>query len=148
MKRAREIWCYSREKATRIIKFSPIAHSNLTIAKWRGADSAISASKGRVTVHPRWSRKAARGLAPSALVLQAWRGRRVPARPGEPVANLSKGGSLKTLRTQRAVGSAVKKNPLRNLCGGRLHKWLALWVLGRGRDSTPWPGWPASRLIL
>src|SRR5260370_22807889 len=66
----------------------------------------------------------------------------------EPIADLSKGGAHKTLRTQRAVRYWSKTNPLRNLCGGRLHRWLTLWVLGRGRDSTPWPGWPACRLIL
>src|SRR5256884_4673424 len=73
-----------------------------------------------------------------------------PVRQGrkEPIAGLSKGGALKTLRTQRAVRYWSKTNPLRNLCGGRLHRWLTLWVLGRGRDSTPWPGWPACRLIL
>src|SRR6266478_6374660 len=75
-------------------------------------------------------------------------GAAIPATLGEPVADLSKGGALKTLRTKRAVGCLGKTSPLRSLCGGRLHRWLALWVLGRGRDSTPWPGWPASRLIL
>src|SRR5580698_7822355 len=53
-----------------------------------------------------------------------------------------------TVTTNRYAGYLRKANPLRHLCGGRLHKWLALWVLGRGRDSTPWPGWPVSRLIL
>src|ERR1700676_900285 len=53
-----------------------------------------------------------------------------------------------TVKTNRYTGYLRKANPLRHLCGGRLHKWLALWVLGRGRDLTPWPGWPASRLIL
>src|SRR6267378_534754 len=139
MKRARETWCCSRERVTRIIKFSPTAHSNLTIARWRDAPFAIEVSKGRGAVL---------GLAPSALVSRCGEGAGVPATLGEPVADLSKGGALKTLRTPRAVGSAVKKNPLRNLCGGRLHRWLALWVLGRGWGSTPWPGWPASRLIL
>src|SRR2546429_8614879 len=67
---------------------------------------------------------------------------------GEPIGDLSKGGALKTLRTQRGVRYWGKTNPLRNLCGGRLHRWLTLWVLGRGRDSTPWPGWPVCRLIL
>ena len=27
-------------------------------------------------------------------------------------------------------------------------KWLKRWVSRRPRGSTPWPGWPASRLIL
>src|ERR1700680_1595221 len=53
-----------------------------------------------------------------------------------------------TVKTNRYTGYLRKASPLRHLCGGRLHKWLALWVLGRGRDLTPWPGWPASRLIL
>ena len=52
------------------------------------------------------------------------------------------------MKTDRSVWYLRKRNPLRHLCGGRLHKWLARWVLGRGQDSTPWPGWPASRLIL
>src|SRR5260370_17972398 len=64
------------------------------------------------------------------------------------MADLWKGGALKTLNRQRAARYWSKTNPLRNLCGGRLHRWLTLWVLGRGRDSTPWPGWPACRLIL
>src|SRR5258708_23400379 len=55
---------------------------------------------------------------------------------------------LKTVNTNRGVGYLRKANSLRHLCGGRLHRWLALWVLGRERGSTPWPGWPASRLIL
>ena len=56
------------------------------------------------------------------------------------------------MKRERAVGYWTgywnKTNPLRNLCGGRLHRWLALWVLGRERGSTPWPGWPVCRLIL
>src|SRR5262249_45610718 len=54
----------------------------------------------------------------------------------------------KTVNTDRRLGALRKANPLRRLCGGRLHRWLRLWVLGRDRESTPWPGWPASRLIL
>src|SRR5260370_15686808 len=82
------------------------------------------------------------------LSLSCDQGARVPADRGGPIADLLKGGALKTLRTQRTLGYWCKTNPLRNLCGGRLHKWLARWVLRRGRDSTPWPGWPACRLIL
>src|SRR5207249_2155553 len=67
---------------------------------------------------------------------------------GRPKAGLTRGGALKTLKTERAVRYWTKTNPLRSLCGGRLHRWLALWVLGQERDSTPWPGWPACRLIL
>ena len=52
------------------------------------------------------------------------------------------------MKTDPYAAYLRKANPLRHLCGGRLHKWLALWVLGRGRDLTPWPGWPVSRLIL
>src|SRR5207248_6196025 len=78
------------------------------------------------------------------------RGRLSPIQPGaankEPL--FFKGGALKTSKTERDVGHWTKTNPLRNLCGGRLHKWLAVWVLGRERGSTPWPGWPACRLIL
>src|SRR5579885_3088516 len=50
-----------------------------------------------------------------------------------------------TNRTRRYVS---KPNSLRYLCGGRLHKWLALFLPSRERGWTPWPGWPASRLIL
>ena len=52
------------------------------------------------------------------------------------------------MKTDRPVWYLRKRNPLRRLCSGRLHRWLARWVLGRGQDSTPWPGWPVSRLIL
>ncbi len=52
------------------------------------------------------------------------------------------------MSTKQTLGYARKANPLRYLCGGRLHKWLAFWWRGRERGSTPWPGWPASRLIL
>src|ERR1051325_8385827 len=57
-------------------------------------------------------------------------------RSGEPV------------RTKQTLGYSCKANSLRRLCGGRLHRWLTFWWRGRERDSTPWPGWPASRLIL
>src|SRR6266403_759211 len=73
MKPARETSCCSPEKATRIIKFSPTTHSNLTIAKWRGAPFAIVVSKGR---------EAVLGLAPSALVLKVWRRRWDPGKTG------------------------------------------------------------------
>jgi UDP-N-acetylmuramoyl-tripeptide--D-alanyl-D-alanine ligase len=52
------------------------------------------------------------------------------------------------VKTDRSVWYFGKRNPLRRLCGGRLHRWLTRWVLGRAQGSTPWPGWPASRLIL
>ncbi len=42
----------------------------------------------------------------------------------------------------------MKPSPLETQCGGRLVKWLKLWVSRLPRASTPWPGWPASRLIL
>src|SRR5258708_8278439 len=76
--------------------------------------------------------------------------RALGSRPGrdEPIRNLSRGGALKTLKNERAVGCWTKTNPLRNLCGRRLQRWLAVWVLGRGQDSSPWPGWPVCRLIL
>src|SRR5215472_2210356 len=75
-------------------------------------------------------------------------GARAPGRMGRPKAGLSRGGALKTLKTERAVQYRTKINPLRSLCGGRLHRWLALWVLGREQGSTPWPGWQAWRVIL
>ena len=52
------------------------------------------------------------------------------------------------MSTQQTLGYAHKANSLRHLCGGRLHRWLRFWWRGRERGSTPWPGWPASRLIL
>src|SRR5256886_6319462 len=84
----------------------------------------------------------------SHLVHSRVEGARARHGRGGTIAELSKGGALKTLKTQRGVRYWSKTNPLRNLCGGRLHRWLTLWVLGRGTDSTPWPGWPACRLIL
>ncbi len=42
----------------------------------------------------------------------------------------------------------VKPSPLEALCGGRFNKLRALLGLRRLRGSTPWPGWPASRLTL
>src|SRR5271154_5570873 len=62
--------------------------------------------------------------------------------------DLLKGGALKTVTTDRRLVFLRKTNPLRNLCGGRLNRWLNLWMLRLGLGSTPWPGWPASRLIL
>src|SRR5215831_18643460 len=50
--------------------------------------------------------------------------------------------------TKRILGYAPKANLLRHLCGGRLHRWLTFWRRGRVPDSIPWPGWPASQLIL
>src|ERR1700683_318244 len=39
-------------------------------------------------------------------------------------------------------------SPLETQCGGPQFKWPKLWVSRFPRASTPWPGWPASRLIL
>src|SRR5258705_12060207 len=60
----------------------------------------------------------------------------------------TEGGASEPVSTKQDLGCARKANLLRYLCGGRLHKWLAFWWRGRERGSTPWPGWPASRLIL
>src|ERR1043166_1561473 len=64
------------------------------------------------------------------------RSRSIKEEPSEPV------------QTKQTLGYSCKANSLRRLCGGRLHRWLTFWWRGRERDSTPWPGWPASRLIL
>src|SRR5579863_6598962 len=48
----------------------------------------------------------------------------------------------------RFARALEKTDFLRQLCGGRLHKWLTRWRARRGMQSTPWPGWPASRLTL
>ena len=42
----------------------------------------------------------------------------------------------------------MKPSPGETQCGGPLLKWLKLWVSRLPRALTPWPGWPASRLIL
>ena len=47
-----------------------------------------------------------------------------------------------------SLGPRVKPSSLETQCGGRLVKWLKLWVSRLPRALTPWPGWPASRLIL
>ena len=41
----------------------------------------------------------------------------------------------------------VKPSLLETRCGGRLFKWLKHWASRLPPGSTPWPGWPASRLI-
>src|SRR5580700_847646 len=100
---------------------------------------------GRRRKSARGSQKKAPGLARSALVYlswKLWRGR------ASQELTRERRSPQNTVKTNRYAGYLRKANPLRHLCGGRLHRWLALWVLGRGRDSTPWPGWPASRLIL
>src|SRR5579862_8223014 len=39
-------------------------------------------------------------------------------------------------------------SPLETQCGGQRFKWPKPWVSRFPRASIPWPGWPASRLIL
>jgi UDP-N-acetylmuramoyl-tripeptide--D-alanyl-D-alanine ligase len=42
----------------------------------------------------------------------------------------------------------LKLSPLETECGGEWRKWLKRWVSRCPRVLTPWPGWPACRLIL
>src|SRR6202043_2430084 len=105
---------------------------NLMIAKWLPARFASGGST---------TRRTAPGLGPSA-----------PYSLGEKGASFGsypyKGGALKTVKTNRRARYLRNASSLRNLCGGRFYRFLSRCWLRLGRGSTPWPGRPASRLIL
>ena len=65
----------------------------------------------------------------------------------------SKGFSKQTCEEVEAISYPeslrlkLKQSPLETECGGEWRKWLKRWVSRCPRVLTPWPGWPACRLI-
>ena len=59
-----------------------------------------------------------------------------------------KGYSEEKSSRQIERGRSNAKLRLETRCGGLWIKWLKHWASRAPRGSTPWPGWPASRLTL
>src|SRR5258708_15612075 len=154
MKRAPAISCCWPAKATKIIKCSRIALFPGMIAGWRRRCCVNTDS-----IRPVRARKRPEtSLAPSAQFCKRVPCDGVPRSLEQAKCKLAVGPLTRyscqkeelsePVNTNTTLGFARKANPLRHLCGGRLHKWLAYWWRGPDRGLIPWPGWPASRLIL
>src|SRR5262249_9119968 len=116
------------EKATKTIRHCPIRFCLGTTANRHAelyATAVLEKNLRRKTAR-------ARGLAPSALYSVLGRGRWSPDGLGtRQNGRFRKGGTLNPVKHNRIRSSWLKSNLLRHLCGGRLHKLLALWIPGR-----------------